>query len=125
MTDQGPAAVVLKYVECINKGQPDDVAALTAQEFTFTDSSGRVYVFRGKKEIKRCWREYFTPFPNYKIRVQQVLRGGDGVALIGQTNGSHVPAEIEEKSTVLWIATVRGGLVAEWRIYADEEYVQG
>jgi len=48
-------------------------------------------------------------------------QGGNGVAIIGKTTGSHVPPEVEENETVLWTAEIRGGLVAEWRIFSDIE----
>ena len=41
------------------------------------------------------------------------------MAIIGKTTGSQVPPEIEEEETVLWTAEIRGGLVAEWRLYTD------
>ena len=124
MGNLSPAETVLRYVEFINKGDPDGVASLTADVFTFTDIPGRVHVFQGTAGIRQCWKEYFTPYPDYKIHVDRLLTGGDGVALIGRTTGSRVASEIEEQSTVLWIAQVRNGLVAEWRIYSDQEYAQ-
>jgi len=116
--------VVLKYVECINKGDAEGVASLTADKFVFTDVPGRVHVFCGREAITECWKGYFMPFPDYKIHVHHVLTGGASVAIIGKTTGSHVSPEVEARSTVLWVAEVRNGLVTEWRIYSDEAYAQ-
>jgi ketosteroid isomerase-like protein len=118
--DERNRRVALEYVSCINAADSAGVAALTAEEFTFTDTQGRVYVFRGEEEVKRCWAEYFTPYPDYRIHVHKVLSGGNGVAIIGMTSGSHVAPEIEERETILWVAEMRDGLVAEWRIYSSE-----
>ncbi|KPL21527.1 MAG: hypothetical protein AMJ93_09410 [Anaerolineae bacterium SM23_84] len=118
-------SVVLKFVEYINSQDLDGLASLTADEFTFTDVSGHVHVWSREEAVQECWQGYFTPFPDYKIHVRQVLTGGDRVAIIGQTSGSHMPAEIEARSTVLWIAGLRDGLVCEWRIYATDEYRYG
>jgi hypothetical protein len=119
-----PSSVALQFVERINQGDLEGIASLTSEEYTFTDTAGRVYFFRGKDAIKRSWDEYLSAYPDYKIHVHQVLIGGNGVAIIGKTSGSHVPPEIEEEETVLWVAQVLDGLVSEWRIYSDEEYAQ-
>jgi ketosteroid isomerase-like protein len=118
-------STVLRFVEYINSQDLQGLASLTADQFTFTDSSGRVYVWSRQQAVQECWVGYFTPFPDYKIHVQQVLTGGDGVAIIGQTSGSHMPADIEARSTMLWIAELQDGLVCEWRIYATDEYRYG
>jgi hypothetical protein len=118
-------SVVLKFVEYINAQDLDGLGSLTADEFIFTDASGRVHEWNREGAVQECWVGYFTPFPDYKILVQQVLTSGDGVAIMGQTSGSHMPPEIEARSTVLWIAELEDGLVREWRIYASDEYRYG
>jgi ketosteroid isomerase-like protein len=122
---QDAKSIVLKFVEYVNSQDLEGLAALTADEFIFTDASGRVHKWDREGAVQECWVGYFRPFPDYKIHAQQVLTGGDGVAIIGQTSGSHVPAEIEARSTVLWIAGLQDGLVSEWRIYATDEYRYG
>jgi limonene-1,2-epoxide hydrolase len=121
MNELSPSSAVLKFVEFINEANLEGIASLTAEEYTFTDVAGDVYIFRGAEAIKASWDEYLSAYPNYKIHVHRVLAGGNGVAIIGRTTGSHVAPEIEEKETVLWTAEVRDGLVAEWRIYSDQE----
>ncbi len=110
-----PKSIALKFVEVINAGDSEALIKLQAEDFTFIDMKGDVY--RGRDG----WQDYFSAYPKYKIHVQHVLTGGNGVAIIGKTTGSHVPPEVEEKETVLWTAEIRNGLVAEWRIYSDIE----
>ena len=124
MDDLSPTSTALKLVQYINEGDLEGIASVTSDEYTFTDIPGRVYIFRGKEAIKRSWEAYLSAFPNYRIHVHRVLKGGKGVAIIGRTTGSHVPPAIEDKSTVLWIAEVEDGLVPEWRIYSDEPYAR-
>ena len=118
-------SVVLQFVEFINTQDLEGLASLTADQFIFTDSSGRVHQWNREGAVQECWLGYFKPFPEYQIHVQQVLTGGEGVAIIGQTSGSHVSAEIEARSTVLWVAGLQDGLVSDWRIYATDEYRYG
>jgi len=108
-------SVALKLVEVINAGDSEALVKLQTEDFTFIDMEGDVYCGRDG------WEGYFSAYPEYKIHVKQVLTGGNGVAIIGKTTGSHVAPEIEEKETVLWIAEIRDGLVAKWRIYSDIE----
>ena len=106
-------AVAMKFVEAINNGDSKRLVNLQTEDFTLIDVEGEV--FRGRDG----WEGYFSAYPEYKIHVQHVLTGGNGVAIIGKTIGSQVPREIEEKETVLWTAEIRDDLVAEWRLYTD------
>jgi uncharacterized protein (TIGR02246 family) len=108
-------SVALKFVDTINAGDPEGLTKLQTEDFTFIDMSGNIT--RGRQD----WADYFVAYPEYKIHVHNVLTGGNGVAIIGTTTGSHLPPEVEEKETVLWTAEIRNGLVAEWRIYTDIE----
>jgi hypothetical protein len=106
-------SVALKFVEAINRGDSKALIKLQTEDFTLVDAEGGV--FHGRSG----WEDYFSAYPKYKIHVQKILTGGNGVAIIGKTTGSQVPPEIEEKETVLWTAEIRDGLVEEWRLYTD------
>lgn len=106
-------SVAIKYVEAINKGDFESLIKLQTEDFALIDVEGEI--FRGRDG----WEGYFSAYPEYKIHVQHVLTGSNGVAIIGKTIGSQVPPEIEEKETVLWTAEIRNGLAAEWRLYTD------
>ena len=108
-------AAVLKFVECINAGDDEGLMKLQTDDFTFIDMSGNVFTGR------QSWDDYFTSNPDYKIHVDRIVSGGDGIAIMGRTTGSHVAPEVEEHEAVLWTAEIRDGLVAEWRIYTDLE----
>ncbi|MFX1562684.1 MAG: nuclear transport factor 2 family protein [Promethearchaeota archaeon] len=113
-----PKAVALKFVDVINAGDSKRLIKLQTEDFTLIDMAGDIT--RGRDG----WEGYFSDYPKYKILVQHVLTSGNGVAIIGTTTGSHIAPEIEEKETVLWIAEIRDGLVAEWRIYSDIEKIE-
>ncbi len=121
MSKSNTVDVALKFVEFINAQDVESLCSLMTKDFTFIDYGGTIE--RGKDLMRKGWVGYFTDFPKYKIHVEKVLVGGDGVAIIGKTTGSHIPPEVEEKETVLWIAEIRNGLLSEWRIYADTDVV--
>ncbi len=108
-----PKAVALEFVKVINAGDSQALIKLQTEDFTLIDMAGDVY--RGRDG----WQDYFSAYPEYRIHVKHVLTSGKGVAIIGKTTGSQVPAEIEDKETVLWTAEIRNGLIAKWRLYSD------
>lgn len=105
--------VALEFVEAINNGDSKALTKLQTEDFTLVDVDGDVFSGRDG------WEGYFSAYPKYRIHVNHILTGGNGVAIIGKTTGSHVAPEIEEKETVIWIAEIRDGLVSEWRLYTD------
>ena len=111
-------STALTFVETINAGDPEKLILLQTEDFTLIDMEGDV--IRGRQD----WSDYFEAYPEYTIHVHHVLRGGNGVAIIGRTTGSHILPEVEEKETVLWTAEIRGDLVSEWRIYSDAGQVE-
>ncbi len=116
MTD---SEVALEFVSWINHRDLDGLAELMTDDHTFIDYEGNVE--RGRELMRQGWAGYFEGWPEYRIEVHHVLTGGDGVAILGKTTGSHVAPEVEEREYVLWTAEVLDGKVAEWRIYATSD----
>lgn len=110
-----PKSVVFSFIDCINRGDSKGLVAHQTEDFTFIDMAGDIT--RGRDG----WEDYFTSFPEYNIHIEKILVSGNGVAIIGKSTGSHVDPKVEVLETVLWIAEVRDGLVAKWRIYSDIE----
>jgi hypothetical protein len=113
ITLSSPKSIVLKFVEIINQGDSEKLIKIQTKDFEFVDKEGEVFVG------KDGWYDYFSSYPDYKIHVKQVLTGGNGVAIIGTTTGSHVPPELEKKETVLWLARVRNDFVSKWHIFSN------
>jgi ketosteroid isomerase-like protein len=114
--------VVLAFVEAINRGDLDRLAAMMADGFEFVDVLGRRDGVATGMEKRAFWDGYLSAFPAYRIRVRHLLSSGDEIAVIGTTRRSHVPPEIELQSTLAWVARVADGLITHWRIYATEAY---
>ena len=106
-------SAVREFIECINAGDAEDLMMHQTKDFTFIDYDGDVTTG------KDGWYSYFENYPEYKIHIDHLVNGGIGVAIIGKTTGCHVGPKVEKNWTILWIAQVRGNLIAEWRIYSD------
>ena len=116
MSDLSPCSIVFEFVGYVNEGDLEGIASLISEDVKFTDIQGRGYREKG------FMAGYLSQFPDYKIHVHHALQGGNGVAIIGQTTGSHVPPEVEEREILVWTAEIRDGLISEWRIYSGDEY---
>ncbi len=111
--------IALKFVDRINAQDADGLAKLMTENFKFIDYEGNVY--QGRERIRDGFAEYFSSYPKYKILVEKICLSGKDVAFIAKTTGSHVPSELEVKETLVFVAQIENGLVAEWRIYTDLE----
>jgi hypothetical protein len=70
------------------------------------------------------WAEYFRMFPDYEIRVDQILAGGDRVAAFGSAVGTYLGKrglipENRIEMPAAWQAVVVNGKVRHWQVYAD------
>ena len=85
------------------------------------DAAGGRHVLR-----REGWDAYFADFPDYHIHVGRMFSRGPTVAVFGVASGSYrgygatVPGAAW-RFPAAWRATVRGGKVAEWQVYADIE----
>jgi hypothetical protein len=78
--------------------------------------------------MREPWRTYFSWFPDYTIIVERSFERGDAAAMVGNARGTYaVQGSLEPGRRwvipAAWLAIVREGLVAEWRVYADNEPV--
>jgi hypothetical protein len=116
MENFSPLSVVTNFIGYVNQGNIEKVNAYISKDIIFTDIQGRVYA------EPEFMENYLKAYPNYKIHIRNVLQGGEGVAIVGYTSGSHVTPEIEEDEVLVWTVELREGLITEWRIYSTEGY---
>jgi ketosteroid isomerase-like protein len=112
-------AVVIGFVDAINRGDVDRLAALMSP-------GHRLQVLdepplAGREANREAWHGYVTAFPDYVIYPDCLVHRGDDVLVLGSTTGSHLglPDDEERELKVIWRATVREGLVALWQVIED------
>ncbi len=121
-----PAATVLDFMNRINRRDADDLAELMTEDHVFVDSLGQAV--RGRETMRGGWRAYFAFCPDYWIAHEEILQDGNVVAIFGAAGGTiaaagKLPAENQWRIPAAWRAVVEGGLVKEWRVYADNKPV--
>ena len=114
-----PVACVVSFIDGINRGDVEHLAALMADDH-------RLHVLDespldGKSENVEAWRGYTRSYPRYVISPHQIVAHGSEVVVLGHTTGSHLELadEIESELTVIWRANVRDGTLTLWEIIED------
>jgi len=121
--DRRPSAVevVRAYVRRINAGDAVGLGRVGGAHVRFVDARGAVHDL-----TPDAWASFFAQFPDYRIRVAQVIADGPHVALFGRASGSYLGRGRTTpiaawRFPAAWRATVRAGKLVEWRVYGDIE----
>lgn len=127
MPELDPDRLAIKYVNEINRHDLDAMSALMTPDFWFIDSLGQEV--RGRERMIEAWKTYFEMFPDYRIIIRDHLVVGSVVALFGTASGTcavdgNLPHGNRWSLPAAWRAVVRGGHLAEWQVYADNEPVR-
>jgi ketosteroid isomerase-like protein len=123
---QNPVELVLRFLEKINQHDVEGLAALLSEDHVFVDSLGNR--FQGRETLRAGWKSYFTMCPDYHVSHEEIFAKGNVVAAFGLAGGTisaqgQLKAENRWRIPAAWMAVVRNGQLAEWRVYADNKPV--
>jgi ketosteroid isomerase-like protein len=124
MQNANTVDVAIAFVAKINAHDVDGLAALMTPDHTFIEGLGTT--FRGAGQMRKGWTGYFSWFPDYAVEVTEVFSHGDGVAMFGKARGTFaVEGKLSRENfweiPAAWLAIVKDGRVAEWRVYCDND----
>lgn len=108
-----PTDVATRFNDRINHRDAAGLAALMTDDHRFVDAEGNAV--SGKQACLAAWRGFFDSFPDYRNVFTSLTAQADVVAIVGYSECSQPGLA----GPALWAATVRGVLVAEWRVYDD------
>jgi ketosteroid isomerase-like protein len=117
-----PVEIATAFIERINAADVAGLYELMTEDHVFPDALGERFV--GREKMRHGWTQYFATVRNYKVYVKDYFIKEESVALFGTASGTH-PAPSPNAGAgfwevpAAWHVAVRGGLVAEWRVYAD------
>ena len=119
--------IVLAFVDAINRKDVNRLCELMTDDHLFVDSLGNMV--SGKEAMRKGWIEYFYMTPDFTISCSDVVQNGSLVGLFGVARGTYAVGgklldENRWEMPAAWKAVVRDNLVAEWRVYADNEPVR-
>lgn len=122
-----PASIAHAFVNAINHRSAEEIASLMTEDHVFIDSLGMRVT--GRRQMKKGWQGYFSMVPDYTIAVDETFAGGSVVVMLGAAQGTYssggsLKPENRWQTPAAWRAVVRGSLIAEWRVYADNEPIR-
>jgi ketosteroid isomerase-like protein len=120
-------SVAQAFIRAINRQDVGGLVALMAPEHRFVDSLGNAV--EGREKMRAGWASYFKMVPDYSIAVDETLSDGPVVLMLGVVEGTYtrdgeLKVENRWKTPVAIRAQIEDGLVAEWRVYADNEPIR-
>lgn len=115
-------SVVHAFIHAINTHEPTRLFHLMTEDHLFVDSGGDS--IRGREEMRKAWVAYFYLVPDYLIDASEMLEKDATVAVFGIARGTAGKQREAWQMPAAWKAVVRGGRIAEWHVYADNEPVR-
>ena len=120
-------SLALLFVELINRHDVPGLVSLMSEDHRLVDGLGEIV--RGRERLRKGWLAYFEMVPDYALEVSQVMQEGHDVGLFGTAKGTlRVGGRLlpTNRWSIPWAAraSIRGDLVTEWQIYADNEPVR-
>jgi ketosteroid isomerase-like protein len=124
---QKPTTIVLEFIDRINAADVSGMCDLMTEDHAFIDALGNRLV--GREKLRAGWKGYFSWFPDYRISHEEIFEDHDIVAAFGSASGTYavdggLPKENHWEIPAAWKAVVRNGLIAEWRVYCDNQPVR-
>jgi ketosteroid isomerase-like protein len=116
--------VVMEFIKRINAGDAVALSDVMTEDHVFQDALGKRFV--GRENMAEGWEQYFKVVASYRIRADEFFQTGQTFAVFGTASGTCARDGNSGKDNfwevpAAWRAVVRGNLVAEWRVYADNQ----
>ena len=106
-------AIALQFNDCINNRDIDGLAYLMSKDHIFIDAQeNRIY---GKKNSLSAWKIFFELFPDYRNTFRTIIITDNLVKIRGFSTCS----DNRLNGQSIWTARIKGGKIAEWRVYDD------
>lgn len=117
--DKEAEKVARSFVDRINAHDNEAIFALKSEDFVFIDSGGARF-----ERSRMNWDDYFRKFPDFTIRIEEVLTKGDTVVILGSFSQTYVVdgkllKENHYTGPAVWRAEVKDDLVSRWQVYTD------
>jgi ketosteroid isomerase-like protein len=119
-----PLEVVMEFIKRINSGDVNALSELMTEDHIFQDALGKRFL--GRETMRQGWTAYFKTVTGYQVHAEEFFQTDERFAIFGTASGNYVcngDKRIGKFWDVpaAWRAVVKNGLIAEWRVYADNE----
>jgi ketosteroid isomerase-like protein len=119
--------VAQAFIRAINRQDVDRLVELMSPAHRFVDSLGTMV--EGRDRMREGWTAYFCMVPDYSIAIEEYYPSDPVVIMLGVASGTYtrdgrLHPESRWQTPLAIRALVEDGLVAEWRVYADNEPIR-
>jgi ketosteroid isomerase-like protein len=120
-----PLEVAMDFIKRINAGDVDALCEQMTEKHIFQDAQGKRFV--GRETMRQGWKAYFKTVADYNVRAEEFFQTENRLAIFGVASGTCCGADGAKSPDkywqvpAAWGAVVEGGLIAEWRVYADNQ----
>jgi len=123
-TAREPLEVAMEFIKRINSGNVDAICELMTQGHIFQDALGKRFI--GRETTREGWGAYFKIVADYRVHAEEFFQTNERLAIFGTASGTYAGGGYASKENfwevpAAWGAVIRDGLVAEWRVYADNQ----
>jgi len=123
MGNPQPLEVAMDFIKRINSGDVNALCELMTEGHIFQDALGKRII--GRETMRQGWTMYFKLVADYQVHAVEFFQTNDRVAILGTASGRYTGGG-EAKNNfwevpAAWLAVIKDGLVAEWRVYADNQ----
>jgi ketosteroid isomerase-like protein len=119
-----PQSVTNAFVRALNRQDLEDMLAMMSPTHRLVDSMGTIV--EGRDKMRAGWAGYFKMVPDYTLAIEEIYVNGPVVILLGIAQGTYtcdgkLTPENRWNTPIALRAFVEDGLIAEWKVYADNE----
>jgi ketosteroid isomerase-like protein len=123
MANPQPLEVAMDFIKRINAGNVDALCDLMTEGHIFQDALGKRFI--GRETMRQGWSLYFKMVGDYQVHAVEFFQTDDRLAIFGSASGKYAGGNAGSNNfwevPAAWRAVVKDGLVAEWRVYADNQ----
>lgn len=115
------------FLRAINRQDVDRLVELMSPAHRFIDSLGNLV--EGREKMGEAWAAYFRMVPDYAVAIEEYYPADPVVILLGVASGTwtsdgQLRPENRWQTPIAIRALIEDGLVAEWRVYADNDPIR-
>jgi ketosteroid isomerase-like protein len=123
MANPQPLEVAMDFIKRINSGDVNALCELMTEGHIFQDALGKRII--GRETMRQGWTMYFKLVADYQVHAVEFFQTNDRLAILGTASGRYTGGGEANNNfwevPAAWLAVVKDGLVAEWRVYADNQ----
>lgn len=116
--------VAQAFLRAINRQDANRLAELMSPAHRFIDSLGNIV--EGRDTMREAWAAYFRMVPDYTLAIEEFYPSDPIVVMLGIASGTYnrdgkLHPENRWQTPIAIRALVEDDLVAEWRVFADND----